>query len=176
MVEWKLNIEVYPFWRKHWNESKHCYWWWPTILLRPLMTDYLIKQFVKCTNVYAQHVINSSCPLTKHRYGKNKCEQGRNEKVFSSSFVSMYSYENFWTKSYIYYNDLSVKGKVSSHHVFFTLWGGISTWKWLFGKDLAIIKSPQQNYVNNWYTIKDVICRWINIMVAQVDFPTTYKE
>lgn len=48
--------------------------------------------------------------------------------------------------------------------------------KWLFGKDLTIIRSPQQNYGNNLYTIKDVICIWINIMVAQVDFPTTYKE
>ena len=52
------------------------------------MTDYLIKQFVKCTNAYAQHVINSTRPLAKHRHGKNKeIEQGRNEKVFSSSFT-----------------------------------------------------------------------------------------
>ena len=93
------------------------------------MTDYLIKQFVKCTNAYAQHVINSTRPLTKHRHGKNKeIEQGRNEKVFSSSFTYGFCINVFLQKkSYIYYNDLYVKGKVSSHHVFFTLWGGIST-------------------------------------------------
>ena len=96
--------------------------------------------------------------------------------VLHMGFVSMYSYKNFWSKSYIYYNDLYVKGKVSSHHVFFTLWGGISTWKWLFGKDLTIIKSPQQNYGNNLYTIKDVICRWINIMVARLIFQRHIKN
>ena len=61
------TLKSIPFEKKHLNESKHCCWWWTTILLRPWMTDDLIKQFVKCTNAYPQHVINSSHPLTKCR-------------------------------------------------------------------------------------------------------------
>lgn len=89
--------------------------------------------------------------------------------------VSMPPYQKYWSKSHLYYNNIYVKGKFSSH-VFFKFLVAISRWRWLVSQYFTIITSPQQNYENNLWTIRDVIFRSVNVMVWQADFLTIYKE
>mgnify|MGYP001796886395 CR=1 FL=1 len=84
----------------------------PLFFISLLLTDDLIKEVVKCTNAYAERVINSSRPLRK-RSVLNEWRDVSEEElkkflglVLHMGLVSLPSYREYWSKSRLYHNDL----------------------------------------------------------------------
>ena len=124
MAKWEFNVEVLPLWREHWNESKHSYWWWPTILSKALDDRWPNQRDCK----KYKHICSACYKIQITQWqsvGLNEWRDVSIEEIkqflgpfLQMGLISMPSYQKCRLKSHLYYNNRYVKGKFSSHHVF----------------------------------------------------------